>query len=195
MTTRLTKDGRKVSLLGYGAMRLPTVDGLNAAGRAGGKPIPGTSRADIDQKLLDSQVKYMLDQGVNYFDTSPAYCMGRPIDLSRPCQTLPASMGGNKTPIIDTRLLADPEADDWLVSLHSLVMAGKDLSKMKVPSFMRRLTVSEAAALQGFPDDFSFCGSQCEKFRQIGNSVPPPFANSIAKAVVSAFNRSRRHVS
>jgi len=77
MTTRLTKDGRKVSLLGYGAMRLPTVDGLNAAGRVGGKPIPGTSRADIDQKLLDSQVKYMLDQGVTYFDTSPAYCMGR----------------------------------------------------------------------------------------------------------------------
>ena len=77
MTTRLTKDGRRVSLLGYGAMRLPTVDGLNAAGRVGGKPIPGTSRADIDQKLLDSQVKYMLDQGVSYFDTSPAYCMGR----------------------------------------------------------------------------------------------------------------------
>ena len=35
MTTRLTKDGRKVSLLGYGAMRLPTVDGLNAAGGEG----------------------------------------------------------------------------------------------------------------------------------------------------------------
>ena len=77
MTTRTAKDGRKVSLLGYGAMRLPTVDGLNAAGRLGGKPIPGTSRADIDQKLLDSQVKHMLDHGVNYFDTSPAYCMGR----------------------------------------------------------------------------------------------------------------------
>ena len=120
--------------------------------------------------------------------------MGRPIDLSRPCQTLPASMGGNKTPIIDTRLLVDPEADDWLMSLHRSAMAGKDISKMKVPSFMRRLTVSEAAALQGFPSDFSFCGSQCEKFRQIGNSVPPPFANSIAKAVVSAFNRSRRRV-
>ena len=49
----------------------------NAAGRAGGKPIPGTSNAAIDQKLLDSQVKLMLDSGVNYFDTSPAYCMGR----------------------------------------------------------------------------------------------------------------------
>ena len=77
MTTRFAADGRKVSLLGYGAMRLPTTDGLNAAGRAGGKPIPGTSNAAIDQKLLDSQVKLMLDSGVNYFDTSPAYCMGR----------------------------------------------------------------------------------------------------------------------
>jgi len=77
MTTRFSSDGRKVSLLGYGAMRLPTVDGKNAAGRAGGKPIPGTSRAAIDQKLLDSQVRLMLDSGINYFDTSPAYCMGQ----------------------------------------------------------------------------------------------------------------------
>ena len=30
MTSRQTKDGRKVSLLGYGAMRMPTVDGGHA---------------------------------------------------------------------------------------------------------------------------------------------------------------------
>jgi hypothetical protein len=77
MTTRFTADGRKISLLGYGAMRLPTVDGKHATGRIGGKPGAGYSAADIDQKLLDSQVRLMLDSGVNYFDTSPAYCMGR----------------------------------------------------------------------------------------------------------------------
>ena len=38
MTTRLAPDGRKVSLLGYGSMRLPTVDGRSATGRMGGKP-------------------------------------------------------------------------------------------------------------------------------------------------------------
>ncbi len=113
--------------------------------------------------------------------------LGRPIDLSRPCQTLLASMGGNKTPIIDTRLLRDGNAEDWLVSLHAKILGGTDTAKLKVPAFMRRITVSEAAALQGFPPDFVFCGSQCERYRQIGNSVPPPFAEHVARAVVENF--------
>lgn len=64
-------NGRPVSLLGYGAMRLPTIDGAHATGG-----VPGASRAAIDQKLLNRQVKLLLDGGVNLFDTSPAYCRG-----------------------------------------------------------------------------------------------------------------------
>ena len=71
MTYRFTVDGRKVSLLGYGAMRLATVDGRHANGWAS-----GASSAEIDQEMLNRQVKLMLDGGVNYFDTSPAYCRG-----------------------------------------------------------------------------------------------------------------------
>lgn len=115
--------------------------------------------------------------------------LGRPIDLSRPCQTLPASMGGNKTPIIDTRLLADKIATDWLQTVHAKACKGVDLSRSKVPAFMRRITVSEAAALQGFPSGFIFCGSQCERYRQIGNSVPPPFAEHVARVVVEALRK------
>ena len=113
--------------------------------------------------------------------------MGRPIDLSRPCQTLPASMGGNKTPIIDTRLLADVNAEDWLAGIHRKALKGVCLSGTKVPSFMRRITVREAAALQGFPDDFVFEGSRCDQYRQIGNSVPPPFAEHVARAARALF--------
>ena len=113
--------------------------------------------------------------------------MGRPIDLSRPCQTLPASMGGNKTPIIDTRLLRHPDSPDWLRRLHARAAKGEDISEVMVPSFMRRITVSEAAALQGFPNDFKFLGSRCDKYRQIGNSVPPPLAEAIAREVVNAL--------
>lgn len=113
--------------------------------------------------------------------------LGRPIDLSRPCQTLPASMGGNKTPIIDTRLLKDATATDWLKTVHAKAAKGTDMGKVKVPRFMRRITVSEAAALQGFPKEFEFCGSRCDKYKQIGNSVPPPLAYAVAKAVVKSF--------
>ena len=72
MTTRKTKDGKTVSLLGYGAMRLPTTDG----GHANGWAPDGYSNAEIDQATFDAQVKTMLEHGVNYFDTSPAYCRG-----------------------------------------------------------------------------------------------------------------------
>lgn len=72
MTYRYTSDGKKVSLLGFGAMRLPTVDG----GHANGWALDGYSGKAIDQELFNAQVKLMLDKGLNYFDTSPAYCRG-----------------------------------------------------------------------------------------------------------------------
>ena len=72
MTTHYTLDGLKVSLLGYGAMRLPTADG----GHANSWAKEGYTAAAIDQALLNRQVKRMLDGGVTYFDTSPAYCRG-----------------------------------------------------------------------------------------------------------------------
>ena len=76
MTMREDLKGNKVSLLGYGAMRLPTTDGGNATGRIGGKPGEGFSAAAIDQDAVNEHVDFALKHGVNYFDTSPAYCRG-----------------------------------------------------------------------------------------------------------------------
>ena len=71
MTTRFTVDGKKVSLLGYGAMRLPAADGGHA-----NNWLLDASKKDIDQGHLNRQVKHMLEQGVNYYDVSPVYCRG-----------------------------------------------------------------------------------------------------------------------
>ena len=71
MTVRTGKHGEKVSLLGYGAMRLPTKDGKHANGWAA-----GASNAAIDQDAVNAHVDYSLAHGLNYFDTSPAYCRG-----------------------------------------------------------------------------------------------------------------------
>lgn len=49
----------------------------------------------------------------------------------------------------------------------------------------RVITVREAARLHGFPDWFGFHSTKWHGFRQVGNSVPPPLARSIAKAVVN----------
>ncbi len=61
------KTGEKVSLLGYGCMRWPTVTGDSARDGAD----------DIDQEMVNKLVDTAIANGVNYFDTSPAYCKGR----------------------------------------------------------------------------------------------------------------------
>lgn len=59
--------GDKVSLLGFGMMRLPSVGGRSA--REGNE--------EIDQEMVNRMVDYAIEHGVNYFDTSPAYCRGK----------------------------------------------------------------------------------------------------------------------
>ena len=49
----------------------------------------------------------------------------------------------------------------------------------------RRLRRREAARLQGFPDDYQFAGTRKQLQVQIGNSVPPPLAESVASAIRS----------
>lgn len=58
--------GDKVSLLGFGMMRLPSIGGRSA--REGNE--------EIDQEMVNRLVDYAIAHGVNYFDTSPAYCRG-----------------------------------------------------------------------------------------------------------------------
>lgn len=58
------RTGEKVSLLGYGCMRWPTL------------PAPDGTGNLIDQETVNRLVDYAIEHGVNYFDTSPAYVQG-----------------------------------------------------------------------------------------------------------------------
>jgi hypothetical protein len=57
--------GDKVSLLGYGCMRWPTIEKSD-----------GSGESEIDQEAVNELVDFAIAHGVNYFDTSPAYLKG-----------------------------------------------------------------------------------------------------------------------
>jgi DNA (cytosine-5)-methyltransferase 1 len=53
------------------------------------------------------------------------------------------------------------------------------------PDQDRGLTAREAALLQGFPRDYDFAGGFDDKFRQIGNAVPPLVAAHLAITILA----------
>jgi len=62
MTFREGSHGEKVSLLGYGGMRMPTLPG---------------APDKFDMKAIEGHVDALYKGGVNYFDAAPVYCQGQ----------------------------------------------------------------------------------------------------------------------
>lgn len=70
------------------------------------------------------------------------------------------------------------------LTCRNLAGATSDMQRIRLPDGRRRrITVREAARLQGFPDWFEFSGSMESQFTQIGNAVPPLFAYQMATAI------------
>ena len=67
MTMRENLHGEMVSLLGYGCMRFPTIDGQSAR----------EQDQELDQETVNELIDYAIAHGVNLFDTAPPYCKGR----------------------------------------------------------------------------------------------------------------------
>ena len=119
MTTRTNPNtGDVVSLLGYGMMRLPMLP-------EGTAPDPQTG--PFDQEMINRQVDFALAHGVNYFDTSPAYCRG----LSERCTGIALSRHNRKDYFIATKL-SNFGPDTWTTEA-SQDMFENSLKELQTP--------------------------------------------------------------
>lgn len=168
-------------LLKYKAEPKTAREVIMSAGRYGTKENPQTCTASISLAvhpvMRKSPYAGMLVNGA-----------GRPIDLDGIAPTLPASMGGNKTPIVDEMALYDMTKTNWFVDYHKGLINGTiEANSVKVPSFLRRLTIKESALIQTFPKDYQFYGRKTKQYKQIGNAVPCRFAKAVALSVKDAY--------
>ncbi len=151
---------------------------LQSLGRAGTEMNPDTCTAKIT--FATRPIMRKSPYAGMYFNGQ-----GRPIDVDGYANTLPASMGGNKTPFIDEEYLYGEAESDWVVEYHKGLLDGTIIPEFKdAPNRLRRITINEAARIQSFPDDYVFCGNKGKIYTQIGNAVPCKLAEVVAKAVI-----------
>lgn len=58
----------------------------------------------------------------------------------------------------------------------------------------RALTVRELARLQSFPDSFEFKGTSISQQQQVGNAVPPLFAQHIASSILEMIKNDKQNI-
>ncbi len=112
---------------------------------------------------------------------------GRPINPNDFSNTLPASMGGNKTPIVDEDQIFHGKPS-WIEEYHAKLLNGYEPVFAEAPARLRRLTIDEALRIQTFPDDYHFVGRTNSIYTQIGNAVPCKLAFAVGSATRDMIN-------
>lgn len=125
-----------------------------------------------DQTISDAltvahRVK-IIEQGVLFSNTTASFADVSNTLLSRN----PSTALGNQTPITG------------VAELPQIEVFGDLGHYGNAPCFrVRRLTPREYARLQGFPDNFQFVCSDTQIYKQMGNAVTVPVAETVAKSV------------
>lgn len=79
-------------------------------------------------------------------------------------------------PELPARTVTASSSQDWIRTTDGL---------------LRRLTLRECAALQGFPVDWMFFGNKASQFRQVGNAVPVAFGQILGSLLRKALRQKR----
>ena len=99
-----------------------------------------------------------------------------PEEVARPYMKSCWNMEGGRTGILRRLSLDEP-------SLAVLTSPSQKQTDRCHPLEARPFTVRENARCQTFPDDWEFCGSVGQQYKQVGNAVPVNLAFEIAKKI------------
>ncbi|WP_460073365.1 DNA cytosine methyltransferase [Streptomyces sp. YKOK-I1] len=68
----------------------------------------------------------------------------------------------------------------------------KDVERDLFAAAGPKLTVTQAALIQGFDDDWKFSGRKTAAYRQVGNAFPPPVAKAVGEQIFAAFEAAEK---
>ncbi|MFG2377368.1 DNA cytosine methyltransferase [Streptomyces sp. NPDC048504] len=68
----------------------------------------------------------------------------------------------------------------------------KDAERDLFASAGPKLTVTQAALVQGFPEHWKFSGRKTAAYRQVGNAFPPPVARAVGEQIYAAFEAAEK---
>lgn len=151
----------------------------------------GTAGSEGNQRICNAKITFAKNPVLR---KSPYAGMlfngaGRPLNPLGRSSTLPASMGGNKTPIVDEENIFQGKAS-YVEEYHNHLIKGGTPRTGLAPSRLRRLTIDECLAIQTFPKGYILAGSQSSAYKQIGNAVPCLMAEAVAAALRDVLSMS-----
>ena len=110
------------------------------------------------------------------------YWRDLPLDVQKEYMMKSFYLGGGKTGMARRMSWDEP-------SLTLTTSPSQKQTERCHPSETRPFTVREYARIQTFPDDWAFCGSMNQAYKQIGNAVPVNLAAEVGKQIVKSLNQ------
>jgi len=133
---------------------------------------------DVLQAVPNSECTTYSDYKRKIFDLVPPGGYWRDIapEIAKEYMKTCWDMEGGRTGILRRLSMDEP-------SLTVLTTPTQKQTERCHPTEARPFSVRENARIQSFPDNWEFCGTITQKYRQVGNAVPVNLAYEVAKEI------------